>query len=411
MHGVESEPSVAAGSGADSEAQPVASISRGHPRVLFATLNFGNMSQGLAFTAFLAALPQMAHDLGEHGELIAQMTMALTALGLLIGSLVSGWILEKAGTRTTLLGSLVVFGAAGAGGLVLRDPTLLLTTRFVNGFASACLVTACLWGIAAQYSGDRRARALGIVNSMGSFMSLTGTVVGGFLASRGGWPLAFAIYPVFAVIGVVMGLVSVSQVKPGQMRSAARSEPFFVRLLPFFLLATLLFVLIFMASTQFAFLLQEDGVRDPAARSMIMSTVTVVGTLTGFGYGWLQQRLGVRRTFLLSLSSATASLASLGFGNTTASAIVGAGLFGVFVGIAAPYVYHIVAERTDAFTRSRAFGVLNAFNFLGGFLNPVILAPLARVIGIHGTFLAAAVVTAALALTTFAGSLRPRVAI
>jgi MFS family permease len=208
-----------------------------------------------------------------------------------------------------------------------------------------------------------------------------------------------------------MGLVSVSQVKPGQMRSAARSEPFFVRLLPFFLLATLLFVLIFMASTQFAFLLQEDGVRDPAARSMIMSTVTVVGTLTGFGYGWLQQRLGVRRTFLLSLSSATASLASLGFGNTIASAIVGAALFGVFVGIAAPYVYHIVAERTDAFTRSRAFGVLNAFNFLGGFLNPVILAPLARVIGIHGTFLAAAVVTAALALTTFAGSLRPRVAI
>jgi uncharacterized protein (DUF2336 family) len=85
MHGVESEPSVAADSGADSEAQPVASIGRGHPRVLFATLNFGNMSQGLAFTAFLAALPQMAHDLGEHGELIAQMTLALTALCLLVG--------------------------------------------------------------------------------------------------------------------------------------------------------------------------------------------------------------------------------------------------------------------------------------------------------------------------------------
>jgi MFS transporter, ACDE family, multidrug resistance protein len=401
----------AVGSGPPVAGQPVASISRGHPRLLFATLNFGNMSQGLAFTAFLAALPQMAHDLGEHGELIAQMTMALTALGLLIGSLVSGWILEKAGTRTTLLASLVVYGAAGACGMVLRDPTLLLSARFAVGFASACLVTACLWGIAAEYSGDRRARALGIVNSMGSFMSLTGTVAGGLLASRAGWPATFGIYPVFALIGLTLGLVSVSQVKPGQMRSATRSEPFFLRLLPFFLLATLLFVVIFMASTQFAFLLQEDGVRDPAARSMIMSTVTVVGTLTGFGYGWLQQRLGVQRTFLLSLISATASLASLGFGNTTASAIVGAALFGVFAGIAPPYVYHVVAERSDSFTRSRAFGVLNAFNFLGAFLNPVILGPLARITGIHGVFLLAAVVTAALAAANFAGSLRPRVAI
>jgi MFS family permease len=409
MHGIESEPAAAAGSGMDTGARSATAISRGHPRLLFATLMFGHMSQGLAFTAFLAALPQMAHDLGEHGEVIAQLTMALAALGLLIGSLASGWILEKSGTRATLLVSLAVYGVAGAGGLVLRDPTLLLATRFVVGFASACLATTCLWGISAEYTGHRRARALGIVNAMGSFMSLAGTVAGGFLAQRGGWAVTFAIYPVFALIGLVMGLVSVGQVKPAQLRSA-RSEPFFLRLLPFFLLASLLFIVIFMASTQFAFLLQEDGIKDPAARSMIMSTVTIVGTLTAFCYGWIQQRLGVRGAFLLGLISATASLSSLGFGNNTQTAILGAGLMGVFVGLATPYVYHVVTERTDTFVRSRAFGVLAAFNFFGGFLNPVILAPLGRAIGIHGTFLAVAVVTAALALATFAGSLRQRVA-
>src|SRR5215467_10534997 len=126
MHGIESEPVAAAGSGTDSAARSVASISRGHPRLLFAALMCGHMSQGLAFTAFLAALPQMAHDLGENGEVVAQMTMALAALGLLIGSLASGWILEKAGTRVTLLVSLAVYGLAGMGGLVLRDPTPLL---------------------------------------------------------------------------------------------------------------------------------------------------------------------------------------------------------------------------------------------------------------------------------------------
>src|SRR5262249_12495501 len=217
-------------------------------------------------------------------------------------------------------------------------------------------------------------------------------------------------YPVFALIGLLMALVSVGQVKPGQMRSTARSEPFFLRLLPFFLLASLLFIVIFMASTQFAFLLQEDGIKDPASRSVVMSTVTIVATLRAFCFGWLQHRLWVRGAFLLGLISATASLTSPGFGNTTVTAILGAGLMGVFVGLATPYVYHVVTERTDTFVRSRAFGVLAAFNFFGGFLNPVILAPLGRVIGIHGTFLAAAAVTAALALATFAGSLRQRVA-
>jgi len=409
MHGVESGPG-AAGPEVDSGARSAASIGRGHPRLLFATLTLGHMSQGLAFTAFLAALPQMARDLGPHGEMVAQMTVALAALGLLIGSLASGWILEKAGTRTTLLASLVVYGIAGAGGLVLRDPPVLLATRFAVGFASACLVTTCLWGIAAEYRGHRRARALGIVNSMGSFMALAGTVAGGFLAQRGGWPTTFVTYPAFALIGLAMGLVCVGQVKPGQMRSTTCSEPFFFRLLPFFLLATLLFIVMFMGSTQFAFLLQEDGIQDPATRSMIMSGVTVVGTLTSFGYGWIQQRLGARGSFLLGLTSVTASLGSLGFGNTTASAILGAGLLGVYVGLAAPYVYHVVTERTGVVARSRAFGVLTAFNFLGAFLNPVLLAPLGRAVGIHGSFLAVAMVTGIMALVTFAGSLRQRVA-
>ncbi len=409
MHAVESGPAAAA-DGVDPAARPTASIGRGSPRLLFATLTLGHMAQGLGFTAFLAALPQMAHDLGPHGEVIAQMVVGIAALGLLVGSLASGWILEKAGTRVTLLAALLVYGTAGAGGLFLRDPTLLLISRFAVGFAAACLVTTTMWGIAAEYSGHRRARALGIVNSMGSFTALAGTVLGGVLARQGGWPLTFITFPVFGVIGLMMTFVSVSQVKPAQVSSATHSEAFFLRLLPFFLLATLLFVVIFMGSTQFAFLLQEDGITDPAARSMIMSSVTIVSTLTSFGYGWIQQRLGVRGAYLVGLIVVTASLATLGFGSTAPTAVLGAGLLGVYVGLAAPYVYHVVAERTDAYTRSRAFGILNAFNFLGAFLNPALLAPLSRIVGIHGTFLGVAVVTAVMALTTFAGSLRQRVA-
>lgn len=92
------------------------SLARGSSRLLYATLMLGLISQSLAFTAFVAALPQMAADFGSRGEFVAQMMMALTSLGLLFGALASGWILKRAGTRVTLIASALLYGARGCRG-------------------------------------------------------------------------------------------------------------------------------------------------------------------------------------------------------------------------------------------------------------------------------------------------------
>jgi MFS family permease len=395
--------------GADSfnPTSPV-SISLGRPRVLFLALMIGNMAQGLAFTAFHSALPQMARDLGSHGEFVAQMTLALAALGLLIGALASGWILERAGTRLTLLTSTLAFGVVGAGGLVLRDPMLLLATRFVVGFADACMVTACVWGIAIEYSGARRARALGICSALANFAALTGTLVGGFLAVQGGWRLAFVQYPVFGLLAFLVAFASVGQVKPTKAAVGNVAEPFFARLLPLYLLATLLFTVMFMGSTQFAFLLEEDGIRSPGTRSLVMSAMTVLAALTSCFYGPVQQRLGARGAFLLSLICVTTALVTIGAGKGRLLAILGAAMMGVYVGLAQPYVYHVVTERTDTFSRSRALGLLSAFNFLGGFLNPILFAPLGKAIGMRNVFLLAALMMATFAVAALAGLVHQR---
>lgn len=394
------EASPAPGEMFDSATGATQSVGRGRPRLVLAAFTIGHMAQGVAFTACIAGLPQMAHDLGEGGEFVAQMTIAVAALGLLVGALASGWILERAGTRGTLLSSIVVFGITGAGAMVLRNPVWLLASRFAVGFAAATMTTTCLWGIAAEYTGNRRARAVGIANSAGSLASFLATVVGGVLAQHKGWAFAFIQYPVFALATFILASLSIRQIKPTQPPVGQRLEPYFARLLPFFVLASVLFLVMFMGSTQFAFLLQEDGIQNPAIRGPIMSMLTVVSTLTSFAYGWIHQRLGPRGTYLGGLVSAALSLALLGASPSVVAAIVGASLLGVYVGLAAPYVYHTVTERTDSSTRGRALGMVNAFGFFGGFLNPVILAPLSKWIGIRGTFFAVAVLVALMALGT-----------
>jgi MFS family permease len=75
----------------------------------------------------------MAATFGDGGEFIAQMTIACVALGLMFGALVSGPVLETAGSRNALLASIAAYGLAGSGGLFLKDPTLLLVGCFVIG--------------------------------------------------------------------------------------------------------------------------------------------------------------------------------------------------------------------------------------------------------------------------------------
>jgi MFS family permease len=358
----------------------------------------GAMSQAVVFSAFVSALPQLAHDFGGRGEFIAQMTMALAALGVMFGALASGWILEKAGTRVTLLTSMLIYGLSGAGGLILRDPTFLLITRFAVGFASACMVTTCVWGIAAEYAGIARARALGSSYALSAITALSVTVLGGYLTQRGGWPLAFLPYPVFGLVGFILAFVSVRQVRPDRERPGETSRPYLKRLLPFYLLAMLVFAVMFMEAAQFAFLLEEDGIRDPTTRALIIGTITTVATLISFCYAPLQQRLGLLGTLTFGLGCMAVALTAVGLGVNPAYAVLGAALMGIHDGLVSPYLYHSITEHTDIFSRSRAIGLLTAFSFLGGFLNPLVIAPMRKAIGLRDVFLLVALIMLALTL-------------
>ena len=361
----------------------------------------GLMSQGLAFTAFAAALPQMARDFGARGEFIAQMVMGLAALGLMLGALASGWILERAGLLPTLLGATLAFGLAGAGGMYLTDSSLLLASRFVVGFASACMTTACMWGIGTEYHGHRRARALGVSSGLGSIAALIGTVLGGFIAQRAGWRLAFAQFPVFAATGLLLVLLGVRQVRPSRSReTSVHGKPFLIQLLPFYLLSTMLYALMFMGSTQFAFLLQSDGIGSSSTRSLFIGTITIVGASTSLCYGALQKRLSATGAFALGLLSMTLSLATIGASTAPAYVAAGAVLMGLYVGITSPYLYHEVTEWTTEDVRGSAIGVLSAFCYLGAFLNPPVFGALNRWLGMRGVFFAAALGTAALTAAT-----------
>jgi MFS family permease len=352
----------------------------------------------------------MGQDLGARGPLIAQMTMAMASLGLMSGCIVSGWILERSGTRTTLLVSLVVFGCMGAMGLIVRDPALLLASRFVLGFASACMGTTCLWGIAAEYAGDHRAKVLGISAAASNAFALGTTILGGYIA-QGGWALDFWQYPVFGAVGLVIAYAGVRQVRPEPTDATATSADRgpLKRLLPFYVLVTVMFIAMFMSSIQFAFIMQQDGIANSGRRSLYLAIVTVTAACLSFRYGALQRHLGIAGSFAFGAGCMALGMLIAGWANHPAYLIAAALFMGLYIGVLGPWIYQVVSEQTDPSSRGRAIGLLGAFGYLGGSLNPIALAPLADVIGLRKVYLCAAALMLTLCIGGLSRALRQRI--
>jgi MFS family permease len=367
--------------------------------LMFATLMLGHLSQGLTFTAFAPALPQLAHDFGggSHGQLIAQLTLMISALGMMVGALASGWIVDRLGARWVLSGSLLAYGLLGSGGLYLQSPELLLGSRFGVGFVCACLVTTCISLIATEYTGQARARVLGISGAMASLISLIAMLLGGALARYGGWRLAFVQYPAFALAGLVIVMGAPKPETSTRTQTTWAGRGFMQRLWPLYAVTVVLAGVMFMGSTQFPFMLEQDGVRDTSMRSIIMSTVTLTAVLVSLSYGTLQRHLGQLGTLACGALSMSLALLLVDATSTPQLAAAAAVLMGVFVGITIPFLHHYVTEHSLAHDRSRAIGVLNACNFLGGFLNPLVFVPLTQSWGLRTVFLMASVVMLAVA--------------
>jgi len=377
----------------------------------FAALMLGHSAQGLAFTAFAPALTAIAQDYkaSGHGALIAQLTVSIASAGVIVGALVSGWVIARLGARATVLAALAVYALAGSGGMFLTNAGLLLASRTVVGFATACLVTACISTIAARYAPHERGRVIGAASGAGSVAALVGVTLGGALAQNFGWRMAFAQYPVFGAAGLVLAasaFPSAPASQVGETTGARRRGAGAWNLWPIYLLSSVIAAVMFVGSTQFPFMLGLDGFKTATSVGLAMGAITLTGSVVAIFYGVLERRLGLQGALTLAMAAVSGSLLLIGLVRSPAAAVLGAALQGVYVGVAVPYLHHVVTLQAAPAARPRAIGLVSAFNFFGALVNPILFAPISAALGIPGLFVVLGVATALLAAGALSLALR-----
>lgn len=344
----------------------------------------------LIFTALSPILPQIAKSLpGQHGaEFAAEMVMALPGLGIALGGIFSGQLLDWIGRRNMTVLSVILYGIAGSAGMWLSDPVMLGASRALVGFFGATYGTA-LGSLTADMIGvDRRARMIGYQGAFSGVVNVVGALAGGFIAARFDWHAVFALYGISALILLAPAFMVATDVDHAATTEQPSALSAVKAAWPVLLLSVPLLALAVISITQVPFILAQDGFSDTGTRAMIISLAPVFQIVGSVIYGWLQTRAGFRATLLIGLTIAgigviiVGALANVGFITT------GVGLAGLGAGIYTAYLGHKILE-VPLHLRGRAIGFMHTALFLGVLLNPVALAPLRAAFGLTGALEAA----------------------
>ena len=171
------------------------------------------------FAALTPLLPRYAEDF-ELSKAGAGLLQAAYPLGVLVGSIPSGYIAARFGVKPTAVFALllvastsIAFGAAGS--VVVLD-----LTRFVQGLGSACAWTAAFAWLVAVVPVERRGQSIGTVLGLAIAGAMFGPVLG-LLAAVLGTAAVFGAVGVLA-LAIAGAALATDAPKAGARQPIAR---------------------------------------------------------------------------------------------------------------------------------------------------------------------------------------------
>ncbi|HEX4507731.1 MAG TPA: MFS transporter [Alphaproteobacteria bacterium] len=348
----------------------------------------------LAAMLQLAILPSLT-QLSEHfsskasgafdGPAIAQIVTTISALTLVLGAPVAGWLAQRIGKRPVFLGSAVSYAAFGVAGAFAPDLWTLFALRMLLGLSSAGLATMGMSLVGDYYTREKRDRVIGWFGVAGTGAALVTLVVAGQLAQLS-WRAPFALY----LIGLLVFVIALSSIKEPvrNARPTAISNQASIRAAAVPLaLMLILGVGSYMVTVQGPFLLVYRGIADPGAAAAIAISATASGVVGAYFFGRLRSRFSFK--WLLALIWLGIGIGTVGIGFSSAiGAFIGfAAISGFASSLTGPLMQSTILNVVPPAAAGRAIGLSVSCIFLAQFIHPFAIAPLRAAVGIQGTFL------------------------
>src|SRR5579864_2060273 len=168
--------------------------------VLSTYLPAGLLSLGVGMA--LPAIPVLARSF-DVGFGMASFVVTAFLIGGTVGTIPTGWLIDRFGRRPVLIGGPVLTAAVAI--LVARSTSFpeLIIYRFIDGWAAQMWLLARLASISHGAKAGQRGRQVSWMYGMDNIGRLSGPVVGGFVAAAFGSRSPFLVYAALAAVSLI----------------------------------------------------------------------------------------------------------------------------------------------------------------------------------------------------------------
>jgi MFS family permease len=264
----------------------------------------------------LPAIPTLAKSFDVSFG-VASGVVTSYLLGNLLGTIPSGWLIDRFGRRPVLIAGPII--SASMAFLVAFSDSFpqLLVLRFFNGVAAQMWLMARLAAISHGAAASQRGRQVSWMFGMDSTGKLSGPVIGGFIAAQFGMRAPFLVYAVMALVSLIPTLLYAENTPPRQRKKdgAARVltwREIVMPRLPYFGVA--LFAGLTRGPVQadllhlYAAFAYHLG---PQQIGYLATSASIISLPIGFIAGWMMDRFGRKHTMVPGFTGVSLSMAAL----------------------------------------------------------------------------------------------------
>jgi MFS family permease len=345
----------------------------------------------------LPAIPTLARSFNV-GFGLASGVVTAFLLGGMVGSIPTGWLIDRFGRRRVMLAGPLLTSAMAFLVVTSHSFPELLAYRFFDGWAANMWLMGRLAGISGRARPNQRGRQVSWMYGMDGVGRVSGPLVGGFIATAWGIRAPFIGYGILALLALIPGFMFIRDVapRPREASAAAPAARMSLRLLilpwiAFFGVAFFsslsrgpLFADLFHLYAAFTYNLS------PRSIGILATMATCVSLPASFLAGVLMDRFGRKRTMVPGFTAVGMSMLMLAV--TSLLHMSFAWYVGVFLvlvissGLVNGSVQIIGADVAPSATRGMFLGVWRFVGQVGVVLSPIVFAFLSSATGYPSAF-------------------------
>lgn len=330
-----------------------------------------------------AALPLMYHAFPGVSQADVETLATISNFGVMIGLLISPFVIQLLGERKTVIIGLIISLIAGTFPMYATNYMLILISRFLLGFGIGLFNSLAVSLLSRFYTGDTLSKMLGYESATGSVGAAIGSFSVGYLVLKG-WHMAFAIFlialPILILFVLNVPLDDRCEKVSNKPKAKKEKQHLNGKVIGVAFLAFLIFLGYMPLSYKMPELLVSQKIATMSTIAVITGFSTLIGIPISASYGFVHKKMQ-DKTLPLGTFSLMLGMLALLLAKNMVVAFIGIVLAGIGFSLAVPFIYDWIAQIAPEKSVNLGTTCVLILGNIGAFISPIVINALGNKLG------------------------------